>query len=198
MATIQAKNNWNFTDDDITALRDLAAGLEPLELAIKKLGSKGNSITILSVLYSLRNGQLLINLSLGMNLIGAECVYEYCLDMFKKLNSSIARKLEQKFLRRLGERRHPKLVHLILFLKNPSYWDKEKDFLGFRIQKRKMKTLATDFVKRLFPEDVTQNSSMEFAHDQDGDMTFFEPSESNESPALTNAETLEVRLDEIL
>ena len=63
MATIQAKNNWNFTDDDITALRDLAAGLEPLELAIKKLGSKGNSITILSVLYSLRNGQLLINLS---------------------------------------------------------------------------------------------------------------------------------------
>ena len=118
MATIQAKNNWNFTDDDITALRDLAAGLEPLELAIKKLGSKGNSITILSVLYSLRNGQLLINLSLGMNLIGAECVYEYCLDMFKKLNSSISRKLEQKFLRRLGERRHPKLVHSILFLKN--------------------------------------------------------------------------------
>ena len=40
MATIQAKNDWNFTEDDITALHDLAAGLEPLELAIKKLDVK--------------------------------------------------------------------------------------------------------------------------------------------------------------
>ena len=169
LATIQAKNDWNFTDDDMKALRNLTAALEPLELGIKKLGSK------------------------GMNLIGAECVYQYMIQMFQQLDSCIARRLEAKFIRRLGERRHPALVHLILFLKDPSFWDKEKDFHGFRIQKRKIKKLATEFVNRLFPEDVASHDhTMHFSNDEDHDVTFFGETEMTEEPqVLSNAEKLE-------
>ena len=114
--------------------------------------------------------------------------------MFRHLDSPIARKLEQRFLRRLGERRHPTLVHLILFLKNPLYWDKEKDSLGFKIQKRKIIKLATEFVKRLFPEDVmTHDPVMDLPYDDDDDVEFFEESEKEEPQPLTNAEKLEVR-----
>ena len=48
-----ARQDWNFTDQEISTLKDLAEALEPLELAIKQLGSR------------------------SMNLIGAECVYQY-------------------------------------------------------------------------------------------------------------------------
>ena len=61
-----------------------------------------------------------------------------------------------------------------------------------------MKTLASDFVKRLFPDDIAQNSSMDFAHDQNGDMTFFEPTENLESPVQTNAERLEISIAKYL
>ena len=42
MATIKAKNDWDFSDEELSSLRDLVSALEPLELAIRKLGSKGN------------------------------------------------------------------------------------------------------------------------------------------------------------
>ena len=35
-----AGRDWNFSDDEITSLWDLFNALEPLELAIQKLGSR--------------------------------------------------------------------------------------------------------------------------------------------------------------
>ena len=80
MATIKSKNEWNFTDEDLASLRDLISALEPLELAIKKLGCKGKVFHILKLIdCSVVISQILYLNSLnccllGMNLIGAECV----------------------------------------------------------------------------------------------------------------------------
>ena len=43
MATIKARNEWDFTEEELAAIRDLISALEPLESAIKKLGTKGKS-----------------------------------------------------------------------------------------------------------------------------------------------------------
>lgn len=169
MAVVMAKKDWDFSDNEITALRDLAEALEPLELAINQLGSR------------------------SMNLVVAECVYQYTSSLFQRLESPIARKLEKSFIHRLNERRNPTLVHLICFLKDPSFWDKEKDFLGHRIQKRHIKKLATDLVKRLFPDDTSYQNPSGLEFDEDGDIELFEDSEKEEPPEMSNAEKLQVR-----
>ena len=128
-----------------------------------------------------------------MNLIGAECVYGYTLDQLRNLNSNIANQLKQKFLRRVQERRNDNLVHLIMFLNNPTYWDAEKDQFGVRIQKHQIKRLATKLVKHLFPADVSElNPSVDLPYDSDDDVGMFEGSPPKE---LTKAEKLEVRLN---
>ena len=107
---------------------------------------------------------------------------------FQLLDSPIARQLEQSFKKRLLERRPANLVHLILFLENPSYWDKEKDFFGETIRKSQIKKLASDLVRRLFPEDINQYSSVnDVTFDEDDAPEIFDDSEKEKEsvPELT-------------
>ena len=163
-ATSMSGKDWEFKEAEIKQLRDLDQALEPLECAIKQLGSS------------------------GINLIGAEMVYENTWNDFQRLDSPIARQLEQSFKKRLLERRPANLVHLILFLENPSYWDKEKDFFGETIRKSQIKKLASDLVRRLFPEDINQYSSVnDVTFDEDDAPEIFDDSEKEKAsvPELT-------------
>ena len=131
-----------------------------------------------------------------MNLIGTECVLQYVLSVFRSLNSAIAKELEQKFIRRMMERRNSQLIHLILFLRDPSFWDKEKDVFGIRIYKHQIKKIATKLVKRLFPADISAlNPSVDLPYDMDDDVDLFEGSPPRE---LSQVEKLEVKLLHIL
>ena len=137
---------FSFSDSDIKALDDLHDAMDPLEIAINMLGTRGR------------------------DLIGAETVYSYIYNLLDKQSTEIARKLKMSFMKRIKERRNATLVHLLLFLKDPSYWSKERDFFGEEIVKEDIKSLATELVSRLFPDDI---SSHGLDVDEDNDIEFF-------------------------
>ena len=69
--TIIANNDWEFINEEIYSLWDLLHALKPLEMAIKKLGSR------------------------EMNLIGTECVLQWVMSEFCHLVSPVALELKE-------------------------------------------------------------------------------------------------------
>lgn len=109
-----------------------------------------------------------------MNLNKAECVYQYVFSEFRQLHSPISQKLEKAFRNRVSEGPKTTLVYWMLFLKNPSFWDKEIDSWSQKIHKRQIKVLAKDLVNHLFPEDVvSHNPIMDLNYDDDDDIELF-------------------------
>ena len=164
-ATILSKEVWEFSESEIQTLNDLCQALEPIELAINLLGERSRC------------------------LIGAETIYSYTIDTLNKQSTNIARSLKSAFIKRITSRRNPTLIHLMMFLKEPTFWLKNKDYFGEKIVQREIKLLASNLVQRLFPEYVTSSESGNL--DDSNDMF-----KSSENSDLTHEERLKRLLED--
>ena len=121
---------WTLEENDIKLLRELERALEPFEFSINQLGAR------------------------GCNLIKAEVIYKQTVDSLNKQRSVIATKLKESFLHRIDQRRNANLVHLMMFLRDPSFLSRGTDWLNHPIVFEDMVDLAHDLIHRLFPMDV--------------------------------------------
>jgi hypothetical protein len=130
LACSKLKIPFTLDENDIKLLRELERALEPFEFAINQLGSR------------------------GCNLIKAEVIYKQTVDSLNNQRSEIATKLKESFLHRIDQRRNANLVHLMLFLRDPSFLSRGSDWLNHPIVFEDMVDLAHDLIHRLFPMDV--------------------------------------------
>ena len=124
MAVLKMKKPWPFNEADKLSLIQLKDALKSMELAIKKLGNRGT------------------------NLLSAEVIYKFVEDQLTSQGTDISLKLREAFKRRVMERRNATLVHLMLFLKNPAFWTKEKDRFGVEIVQDDIIELAKSLIHR--------------------------------------------------
>ena len=130
LACSKLKIPFTLDENDIKLLRELERALEPFEFAINQLGSR------------------------GCNLIKAEVIYKQTVASLNNQRSEIATKLKESFLHRIDQRRNANLVHLMLFLRDPSFLSRGADWLNHPIIFEDMVDLAHDLIHRLFPMDV--------------------------------------------
>ena len=105
----------------------------------------------------------------SMDLLGAEAVYKTTIQELTNLDTSIAHTLRDSFEKRVQERRQPVLVHLIEYLKDPSFVNPNlsdvEDQFGNSIEKEAIYSKASDIIQHLFPEynqegDETKNENV--------------------------------------
>ena len=130
LACSKLKIPWTLDEGDIKLLRELERALEPFEFAINQLGAR------------------------GVNLIQAEVIYKQTVASLNNQRSEIATKLKESFLHRIDQRRNANLVHLMLFLRDPTFLSRGTDWLNHPIVFEDMVDLAHDLIHRLFPMDV--------------------------------------------
>ena len=133
MANIARQEFWPFTRGEIDSLRDLTAALEPLENAVTALSSR------------------------SANIIDAETIYEEVMSEFDQQDTWISNELKKSFVKRVKERRNVTLTHLVLYLQDPSYIQKDEDQFEEEIGRTAILLLAKKLVSRLFPEYSTVN-----------------------------------------
>ena len=132
IAWLTSENSWPLNSEEITKLNDLVLAMKPLELAVVELSRR------------------------SMDLLGAEAVYKTTIQELTNLNTYIAHTLRDSFEKRVQERRQPILVHLIEYLKDPSYINpnlsEAEDQFGNSIQKEAVHSKASVIIEHLFPE----------------------------------------------
>ena len=133
MASIARKEFWPFTRGEIDSLRELTAALEPLETAVTALSSR------------------------SANIIDAETIYEEVMSEFDQQDTWISNELKSSFVKRVKERRNATLTHLVLYLQDPSYIQKDEDQFEEEIGRTAILLLAKKIVSRLFPDYNTVN-----------------------------------------
>ena len=142
IAWLMSENSWPLSPEEITTLDNLVLAMKPLELAVVELSRR------------------------SMDLLGAEAVYETTIQELTDLDTNIAKTLRDSFEKRVQERRQPTLVHLIEYLKDPSYINpnlcEAQDQFGNTIQKDAVHSKASVIIQHLFPEyrqegDETEN-----------------------------------------
>ena len=159
MANIARKEFWPFTRGEIDSLRELTAALEPLENAVTALSSR------------------------SANIIDAEAIYEEVMSEFDNQDTYISNELKSSFVKRVKERRNVTLTHLVLYLQDPSYIQKDEDQFEEEIGRTPILLLAKKIVSRLFPDYNTVND------DEDGMVI-----DDNETQIDTQEQTFNQRL----
>ena len=142
-ANHQLGRHWPeiLTDANINELKHLSNALEVVEAAVKGLSSN------------------------SMTLYLAENVYQFTTNKLLALGTDIAKEINTAFRRRVGDRRNVTLIHLALYLREPSFINKSKDNFGEKIVKKQVYALAADLVSRLYPS-VEANVDDQSSDDQ--------------------------------
>jgi hypothetical protein len=115
------------TEANINELRHLGNALEVVEASVKALSSN------------------------SMTLYLAENVYQFTTNKLLALGTNIAKEINTAFRRRVGDRRNVTLIHLALYLREPSFINKSKDNFGEKIVKKQVYALANLMISRLYP-----------------------------------------------
>ena len=88
------------------------------------------------------------------DLLLAQKVTEFTTKNLRDLETSISLELVEVFQARVRERRNPKLIHLIKYLKNPDCVDEnQEDQFEIKIRKTKITALATSLLQRLYHQE---------------------------------------------
>ena len=127
MACVAAGLNFTLSDQDLEKINELSYALTTLEFAIKML-----SKTDADLLY-------------------AEQMSQFVILKLDEQNSQISQVLKEAFEERVLSRRQTKVIHLMEYLKNPRYLEKQQDFFKKRIVKSDVAKLAVSLTRRLFP-----------------------------------------------
>ena len=117
---------YDLDDNDIAKIEDLVRALEPLKDASLALCRR------------------------DATLLDAEITIEMTIEALDELNTTISQELKESFIKRVVQRRIPKVIHLISYLHDPKYLRKTKDQFGNKIDKAQITSLATEMLKRLF------------------------------------------------
>ena len=104
----------------------------------------------------------------------------------------------QAFERRMDSRRRSDVMHLLMYLSNPSYADErnKKDFFGHKIVKTSIKSFAVNLISRLFEN--FHKSTPDESNENDTNRPDIEPVETEEDIADPKEKTMTEQLDEFL
>ena len=127
-ATICIDKVFEFSVEDMVVIEDLIKALDPIKAAIEALGAEDS------------------------DLIKSEKIIKFVLQKLLSLNTAISKRLHQAFIKRVEQRRNTGFIHLIEYLKNPSFIKNSNDHMGEKIQKKVILRFAMDMLGRLFPE----------------------------------------------
>ena len=87
------------------------------------------------------------------------------------MSTSLTAKVLKNFETRIQERSNTKLVHLIMYLDNPSYLSRNNDLFGEKIIKARVEKLAVNLWDGLYPEyndsDNNSNRTKNFLNETD-------------------------------
>ena len=123
MACIRAQLEFAFSDQELEKIDQLCQALTPLKFATTML-----SKTDADLLY-------------------AEQMTQFVVSQLEAQNSNISQVLKDAFQERVLSRRQTKLIHLMEYLKNPRFLEKQHDFFGQRIIKSDVVKLAIQLFK---------------------------------------------------
>ena len=126
-ALIQINKTFDFSNNEISAIEEIIKALEPIKAAIDALGADDSDLVV------------------------SEKIIKFVMMKLQKNKSSIGKKLYEAFRKRVGQRRNTYLIHLMEYLKNPSFVKNTHDHMGERIRKKDILRLAMEFAERLFP-----------------------------------------------
>lgn len=135
LAMLQIDKKFNFSDGDLSLIKQLIEALEPFKASVNAVGSTSTDLLV------------------------AEKIVQFVINKLHHLDSNISRKLKESFVSRVKQRRNVSLIHLLEYLKRPSFIKESKDHLGAKIRRKPILDLATDLLQRLYPRADTRTIS---------------------------------------
>ena len=143
IAMVQLEQHFDISDEELVRIRELCDALAPIEMAVEYLCKE------------------------DADLLLAEKVTEFTARKLRDLETSISLALVELFQARVRERQNPDLIYLLKYLKNPEFFDLNKDQFGIKIRKTKITALATSMLQRHFHQGSTEENEVvvEVSHD---------------------------------